>query len=191
MSSVRKYGYFESFLRLLRYKLIIPMKRAKNPPEYIARGVMIGVLWAMTPTIGIQMVLVLFTWMIMTRYFNWHFSLINGLAWTWVTNVVTMVPVYYIFLITGQLLLGRYDDLSNFKDFEDLWLVAVNPEMGFFEMLGNWFAVLFEGWGVPMLIGSLPWCLITSVLAYHLSYRFVVNYRKEKGINIKANLAHS
>ncbi len=166
------------------------MKRAKNPPEYIARGVMIGILWAMTPTIGIQMFLVLLTWIVSTRYFHWNFSLINGLAWTWVTNVLTMVPVYYVFLITGQILLGRYDDLSNFKDFENLWLIAVNPDMGFLEMLGSWFTVLFEGWGVPMLIGSIPWCLFTSMLGYHLSYRFIVNYRKEKKIKFNKKFAH-
>lgn len=166
------------------------MKRAKNPPEYIARGVMVGVLWAMTPTIGIQMVLVLLTWIVTTRYFHWNFSLINGLAWTWVTNVVTMVPVYYVFLVTGQVLLGRYDDLSNFGDFENLWLIAVNPDMGFFEMLGNWFVVLFEGWGVPMLIGCIPWCLLASAAGYYLSFKFVVNYRKEKTLRFSEKFAN-
>jgi hypothetical protein len=47
---------------VLRYRLIVPLKRRRHSPEYTARGVMIGLFWAFTPMVGIQMYLVSMTW---------------------------------------------------------------------------------------------------------------------------------
>ena len=60
----KKYSLWSKFLRLLRLKLIIPMMRIKLPPKVKAIGVAIGLFWAMTPLIGIQMWLVFMTWFI-------------------------------------------------------------------------------------------------------------------------------
>ncbi|MGY8991135.1 MAG: DUF2062 domain-containing protein, partial [Rhodospirillales bacterium] len=100
--------------RLIRYRLLIPLKRSAHSPEYTARGVMVGMVWAMTPTVGIQMGLVFGTWLFTRKFFKWDFSLINGMAWTWTTNVFTLIPIYYTFYITGQLMMGRFDDLSGY-----------------------------------------------------------------------------
>ena len=62
--------------------------------------------WAMTPFFGIQMALVMGTWLVTKKIFNWDFSIVNGLAWTWVTNVFTLLPVFYMFFLTGNLMLG-------------------------------------------------------------------------------------
>ena len=54
----RKRGFFKTIASLVRLKLVIPMIRSKNPPEITARGAMIGMAWAMTPLVGIQMYMV-------------------------------------------------------------------------------------------------------------------------------------
>jgi len=99
-------SWWDRWVRLCRYKLVIPMKRSPHSPEHGARGVMIGLMWGLTPTVGIQMVFCLLTWVIAKRFFKWDFSLIISLAWTWTTNVITLVPAYYLFFLTGQVMLG-------------------------------------------------------------------------------------
>ena len=87
-SLIRRFG------RLLYLKLIVPLKRSKHPVSYTARGVLVGMMWAMTPLVGIQMTTVWFTWITAKFLFKWDFSLPVALAWTWVTNVFTMFPIY-------------------------------------------------------------------------------------------------
>ena len=43
-----------------------------------------------------------------------------------------------------------------------------------------WFDILIRGWGVPMLIGSIPWAALSGWVAYVLSLRFVISYRKRR-----------
>lgn len=75
-------SWHDRLRRLLRYRLLIPIKRSQHPPEYTARGVAVGVLWALTPTIGIQMLLCLVTWVVARRLAKWDFSVIVAMAWT-------------------------------------------------------------------------------------------------------------
>ncbi len=141
---------------------------------------MIGMFWAMTPTVGIQMPLVFMTWLFTRKFFKWDFSLLNGLAWTWTTNVFTLLPIYYILYLTGQLMMGRYDDLTGYESFQKLWDMAFDPDVGFWDTTVMWFDTLIRGWGVPMLIGSIPWAFFSGWLAYVLSLRFVIRYRERR-----------
>ncbi len=52
---------FERLKRTARYRLVTPLQRSRHPPGYVARGVSAGLFWAMTPTVGIQMILVVIT----------------------------------------------------------------------------------------------------------------------------------
>ncbi len=45
-------------IRLFRYKLVIPILRSQSPPVETARGVLVGLVSAMNPFVGIQMALV-------------------------------------------------------------------------------------------------------------------------------------
>jgi uncharacterized protein (DUF2062 family) len=141
---------------------------------------MVGMIWAMTPTVGIQMPLVFITWLISKKFFNWDFSVINGMAWTWTTNVFTLIPIYYTFYSTGQMMLGRHGDLTGYDSFNKLWEMAFDPNIGFWDTTVMWFDTLIRGWGVPMLVGSLPWAAFSGWLAYVLSLRFVISYRQRR-----------
>ena len=45
-------------VRLFRYRLVIPILRSQSPPVETARGVLVGLVSAMNPFVGIQMALV-------------------------------------------------------------------------------------------------------------------------------------
>lgn len=170
-ASTRRLGWWRQGARLARYRLVIPVLRSQHPPEHTARGVAIGLMWAMTPLVGIQMMLVALTWVVASRLFSWHFSLVLGLAWTWVTNAFTILPFYYVYYVTGQVLLGHWGDLTGFDAFVSLWTDTFTPEAGFWNALTAYTVALVEGWGVPLAIGSLPWVLASAIGGYAISLR--------------------
>ena len=112
----RPTGLWGRFYRLVRFRLIVPMMRSHHTPEFSARAALVGLGWAFTPSVGFQMPVVLGTWLIARRVFKWDFSLLQSLAWTWTTNAFTALPCYYIFFLTGQVMLGRWSDLSGYDD---------------------------------------------------------------------------
>ena len=165
---------------MMRYRLVIPLKRSRHAPEHTARGVMVGVAWAMTPTVGIQMPIVFGTWVISRKLFNWDFHLVNGLAWTWLSNVFTLLPIYYLFFLTGQVMLGRLDDLTGYDGFLKLMDGAQNVSLSDWETIRGWFATILEGWGVSMLVGCVPWAALSGWIAYIWSIAFVRKYRARR-----------
>ncbi len=187
---------FERLKRMARYRLVTPLQRSRHPPGYVARGVSAGLFWAMTPTIGIQMPMVLLHWIVVRKIDRWDFNLIHAWAWTWVTNFATMFPVYYAFYITGQLALGNWDDLTGYQGFLKLWNASIvsaseagsppdgMPELVWYYLVGlfNWawiyFAIVVKHWGVPMLIGCVPYAVVSAWLGYAWSKRIVISHRR-------------
>ena len=165
---------------MLRYRLVIPLKRSRHEPEHTARGVMIGVGWAMTPTVGVQMPIVFAHWIIARKLFNWDFHLVNGLAWTWLSNVFTLLPLYYLFFLTGQIMLFRIDDLTGYEGFLNLMDGVENVNLSDWNSMVGWFGTILKGWGVSMLVGSVPWAILSGWLSYVWSLAFVRNYRARK-----------
>lgn len=169
---------FEMLRRAVRYHLIIPLLRTKQPPHHVARGVMVGVFWAMTPFFGIQMLLVLATWLLTTRLLRWQFSLVDGLAWVWVTNVFTILPFFYLFYITGAYILAPAGhDIASYSQFSASWQdLRAQSESGFLDMLG-WAAVLFGELGKAIAIGSALWAVTLAIVAYLLITELMMRWR--------------
>jgi len=180
LNSRARFGRMEGLWRLIRYRLHIPMKRSSHPPDHIARGVMVGMAWAMTPFIGLQMTLVFLTWLLTRRAFNWDFSLANGLAWTWTTNVFTLIPIFYIFYVTGQIMLGHFDDITGYETFKGLFAGVHNPASGWLDYVSKWFAGFLVGVGLPLTVGSIPWAVFAGWVSYYLTLRFVTQFRARR-----------
>ncbi|MBR1946206.1 MAG: DUF2062 domain-containing protein [Alphaproteobacteria bacterium] len=173
----RKRGVFKTIVSLVRVKLIAPMIRSKNPPEVTARGAMIGMAWAMTPLVGVQMYLVFMTWLFTKRFFKWDFSLPVGLAWTWITNVFTMPPFYYTFYVTGKIMMGEFAERTTYAKFYNL-IKTVLAENGMIEALKAMGEVLIKDWGFAMMIGSVPWIIIGSWGAYKWTLWYIRRRQK-------------
>ena len=182
LPALRKYSWWERIKRVVKYKLVIPIKRSKHPPEYTARGVAIGIAWALTPSIGIQMVFCFITWLVAKKIFKWDFSVLIAMAWTWTTNVVTAIPCFYLFFVTGQIILKGFEDLSGYEQFSRQWdaMVRQGSEMSYFESLWTEMSIAAEVWGVPLLIGCLPWSVFGGLAGYYLSLRFIRRHRAAK-----------
>jgi len=169
------------FRRLILYRLIMPVLRAKTPPEYTARSVLFGMLVAMTPTVGVQMPIVFLIWLPI-RYLRpqWNFNVVVAMAWTWVTNVFTLGPIYYVFLVTGRLMLGAEGGLTGYDEFAAMLQKSLDTDAGIVESLWIYTVDLFRIWGVPMFVGSIPWAILASWLSYRWSLRLVNRFRRRR-----------
>jgi uncharacterized protein (DUF2062 family) len=172
---------FENFRRLLHFRLVVPVLRAKHPPSYTARSVAVGLLVAMTPTVGAQMVIVLAIWFVV-RFIRpaWDFNVVIAMLWTWITNIFTLAPVYYLFLITGRVMQGGSGGHSGYDAFTEQLNRTLDSQTGFIESLWIYIVDLFEIWGLPMFLGSIPWAIMSAGLGYWWSLRVATKRRAKR-----------
>ena len=123
------------------------------------------------------------------RLFKWDFSLIQGIAWTWTTNVFTAAPVYYWFFLTGQFMLGRWDDLSGYDTFVQTFNTTMASETGFIDGLLAVGRLVVLEWGLAMWVGSIPWAALFGWTGYRVSLRFVIAYRMARTRRLERRLA--
>lgn len=180
MTSPRHVGLFGRMKRVARYRLHIPMIRNRQPVQIVARGVMVGMICAMTPFFGLHMALVLGIWIVARRFFKWDFSLVNGLAWTWITNVFTVLPAFYLFYVTGQVLMGQYSDPLGYDMFKSVFQMAEQKAASDPGTAGYHIGNLWQTFGLPLFLGSAVWATISGWLAYRLSTAFVLRYREHR-----------
>ncbi len=155
----------------IRKRLIMPIILSQATPEEKARGVAVGMAWAMTPLVGIQMGLVALTWGIAQK-FNWRFSLPLALAWTWTTNVFTLVPVYYVFYVCGQLMRGNWSDITGYEAVGRLIETVFISKEPFMQQMADFFRLFIQDWGISLFLGCVPFVILGYIYGYRLTMRF-------------------
>jgi uncharacterized protein len=179
----RPFTVLQRLKRLTHLKLVVPLLRSQHPPEHTARAVMVGLFWAFTPLIGIQMYLVGLTWALGRWHHRFGFNLLIALAWTWVTNVFTMLPIYYVFYIVGQFMLGNLDAATGYDKFVRAWQAALDAE-GVVGPLIAYAEVVATEQALPLVLGSIPFSLGGAWLGYRWSLRYVIQRRKARAARI-------
>jgi uncharacterized protein (DUF2062 family) len=165
----------------LRLRLVIPILRSPDAAEYTARGIFVGLLVALTPTVGIQMAIVAGIWAVVRLVRPaWDFNVVVGMLWTWLTNIFTVPPIYYVFLITGEAMLGRWGEAGGYAVFSERMVELLQTDATFLESLWVHAAGIFDAWGVPMLLGSLPWAIVGAFLGYWWSLRLIRRFRARR-----------
>lgn len=150
------------FRALLRERLIEPLRRAQGSPPSIARGGAMGMWVALTPTVGAQMLIVT------ALAVPLRASLPVALAMVWISNPVTIVPLYFAFYLLGALLLGQGH--TGFQEFADLLTAHLDAlsagEVGLVDtMLGLGHEIFW-----PMVVGSVVIASLAAVPTYYLMY---------------------
>ena len=146
---------------LLAEHIVQPLRLARGAPDAIARGAALGTWVALTPTVGIQMFVVGILGIPLRA------NIPVAVALVWVSNPVTMVPLYFLYYRLGTLVLAepgltyavlseRLDAAYELARGEGLWAGL----MDLFSSLGS--EVVW-----PMAIGSFIMASAFAVLAYH------------------------
>lgn len=171
----RPAGIFRRVSRFVRYRLITPMLRARHPAEYTARSVMVGVVCGLMPMIG-QSSVVLAVWLV-GRRFSWGFNVVIAALWTFISNPLTTAPMFYGFYVTGQVMMGNWDDLSGFERFAALSRDLIDDQLGFLDQIERIFHLLFLDWALAMWLGFVPWGILCGWLSYRWSLKVILAYR--------------
>ncbi len=171
-------------------RLIRPFRESHAPVEEVALGAVVGIFWALTPLVGIQMYLVFMTWTV-ARLMRIRLSLTVGLALVWITNPITMPIFYYGFYETGRFLL----QFLNLVDLEPITLhrisvlVEAAGERSLIDGLIFWFKTFLRDFGLPSLIGGFLWGALVSAIAYPFTIRMMNNHRsrlaKKEGLTLQ------
>lgn len=137
-----------------------------DTPHHIALGSAIGVFIAMTPTVGVQMLLVLLISLLARPLFR--FNQMAGLLAVYLSNPFTVVPLYWFNYTLGTL---YFPSTISKQDFAAIFR---------YHGLSEWWSAitrLFVDVGVPLLIGSLVVASVCSMVTYPLMLRLLNRLR--------------
>ena len=146
----------------------------------IAMGAAVGMWIGLTPTVGIQM------WMAFMMSFVMKFNRIWAIAMVWISNPITMGPMYYAEYRVGQLLLGMKNQLTYARLVTHSGAPFNLDELGqfnFIEAFGVSLQRLFGmGMGVvgPMFFGGLLLGLALAWPTYVGTLKLVLGHRQRK-----------
>ena len=102
--SIKKFFSYRNLKRLYYHRIIFPIYKSKRPISEIALGVSVGVFWGLTPTVGAQMYIVFLQWILHKTFIRFKFDLNLAIAMVWISNPLTVFPLYFLFYTTGELI---------------------------------------------------------------------------------------
>ncbi|WP_339731461.1 DUF2062 domain-containing protein [uncultured Gimesia sp.] len=133
----------------------------------IALGTAIGMFIALTPTVGIQMLMVI-CFAFLTRPL-FRFNQIASLITVYISNPLTIVPIYWFDYKIGTYYVGgsmTQSDFARILEFEGF--------SGWWETVKQ---LLLEV-GSPLIIGSLVVATFFSLATYPIMLRLVMHFQK-------------
>lgn len=140
------------------------IKKYNIPREYlsinrksVSKGVFVGLFWGFVP-MPMQMLAVLAT----TPFVKFNVPL--AISMVWLSNPLTMPPMYYMEYLTGNFILGR-------------------ESIDSIELTLDWFSDNMKDIFVPLYVGTAFYSIIVSFIIYLLINRLwisSVNYEKDE-----------
>lgn len=140
-----------------------------DQPHYIALGAAIGMFVGLTPTVGMQMALVLLIWTIVRPLFR--FNKMAAVMAVYVSNPLTVVPLYWFNYRVGTL---YFPSTITRKEFVAIFQYDSLPE--WWESL----KMLFVDVGVPLIAGSLVVATIGGLITYPVVLRLFTRLRNQE-----------
>lgn len=168
--------------RFLYRKIVRRLLQINDTPESIALGTAMGTFIAMTPTVGIQMVLMIIVGTIIRA------NRVAGCVMVYISNPFTLVPIYWFDYWIGSVTLGQ--SLVSYERFsQELNAYLADIEMqkaahGFF--LGLWhattafFEVQWESIVWPSVVGGSILGLVCAIPVYPITLRGLRAYQRRR-----------
>lgn len=149
-----------------------------DTPHRIAWGVFLGFVVAFSPTVGLQMMIFVAVATLLRA------NKVSGLPIVWITNPVTLVPIYYACWRVGAFALGTDDDLSRGERIieelvgaESGWEWGRLFELAFWEQLGSTLVDL----GGELWLGGLIVGAGLGAIFYPITIWAIQIYRRARG----------
>lgn len=155
---------------------------ADDTPHRIALGLAIGTFLAFTPTVGIQMIIAL------ALAAAFKANKVVCVPMVWITNPVTIVPIYATCYGLGAMILGTRSSDGQTETLFSSIQAASNTggwasllEWSFWVNLGK----TFMQFGAELWVGCLCVATVAGVLMYVIAKRAVVNHRRRRQIRLE------
>ncbi len=171
-----------NFLRKIYEHLILPFLETHAPIHQGAWGAALGVFVGLTPTMGVQMYIVAAIWMVVRGLLRLNFNLPIAVAMVWISNPVTVIPLYYAFLVTGNFFLGLgagFSEAIDYRGFQEI-LAGAGSDAGasWLERVMDGAGFLFWNFGWPLIVGGLIWAAPSALLTYPVAMLALLKYRR-------------
>lgn len=131
----------------------------------IALGAAVGMWVGLTPTVGLQITLVIGFWLLIRRVC--YFNVTAGMLTVMVSNPLTTPPIYWGSYKLGMLMLGGRGELQFGK------ILEFNGLAGWWETV----CTLFVQAGWPLLLGSLVLATAIAVPTYFATFWLCRRFR--------------
>ena len=164
----------QSLVRRLRLQ-IRRLLQLDDTPESIARGVALGIFIAMTPTVGVQMILVAIVHTLCRA------NRIAGFVMVYISNPVTMIPIYWLDYAIGWLVLQPISGIEwlGYQHFAELFDLSQAQGLG---SAATEFASRAVDLGVgiagPLCLGGLILGTVCAVPTYPITLRLIRQQRQ-------------
>jgi uncharacterized protein len=138
-----------------------------DSPHHIALGAAIGVFIALTPTVGIQMLIVMLVALLAQRWFR--FNKMAALLMVYISNPLTVVPLYWFayklgtVYFPGTVSRREFERILQYDGFAEWW---------------NSITRLFVDVGLPLVAGSLILATCCALPTYPVLLRVIQNLRR-------------
>lgn len=146
----------------------------------IALGAALGMFIALTPTVGVQMLLVFLVTAVIPA------NRAAGLPMVWVTNPATMVPVYSFNLWVGAKVVGASEPVQ--AKFAQALANLASRDLPPWALVKEWWDVAMSV-AVPLWVGSVLVGLAAGVVTYGVMYGLVTAYRRVLARRMEARAA--
>jgi hypothetical protein len=149
---------------LLRHVLMLD-----DTPHHIAMGVAVGMFIGMTPTVGIQMILVMIFAFLSKPLF--HFNRVAALITVYISNPVTMLPIYWFDYKVGTFFVERtvsrdeFQQIFEYDGFAEWWQTIVD---------------LFVEIGWPLAAGTAVVATVSGVVSYPIILWLVRTFQRRR-----------
>ncbi|MEX2672425.1 MAG: DUF2062 domain-containing protein [Phycisphaeraceae bacterium] len=152
------------YARRSRQFVLHNILHADDPPHRLALGIAVGIWVMYTPTMGLQMMMVVaLAWLLGANK-------VVGLPVIWISNPVTFVPIFWPSYWLGSVLLGEPTVREGY------WRELLKPPPGWLEGVVFYWSSFMEI-AAPLWLGSLIIGTIAATVTYFVCHRLICFYR--------------
>lgn len=155
-------------------RIVIPFRvllkwlvRLRRSPRAVAGGFALGTFIAFTPTIGFQIIIVVFLATLL------NLSRAASAVTVWITNAVTMAPIYTFNYWVGSLFWSGPPVSEVYQTFVNIGLQLIKMDIWAFKEQFDTIVGLSTSIVIPLIIGSLLVGILAAFLVYLLALSLI------------------
>ncbi|WP_157665247.1 DUF2062 domain-containing protein [Mariniblastus fucicola] len=155
----------------IRHFFVYEVLHANDPPHRLALGLATGTFAMFSPLFGLQMVInVVLAWVLRANK-------LVGIPIVWITNPVTIVPVFFPCYVLGCWITGAPIMKGKFASIHQSWKTLADDSSA---RIGDYFQFVWQQFSeiaVPLCIGCTTVGITLAIVVYYISFALIRKYR--------------